>query len=872
MRAFALVAALVVALAASAAGQTQGADSLLLNRPANLYVYELPLEMALRDLSLRSGIPIAFSPDIVRGPARVSCACLNVTVRAALDSLLQGTGLVYSELAGNVVVGPPVERPAAGGGSSVARAAEDGRPRQVSGRIVAGEGGPPVVSAQVRGLEFGSRANTDDFGQFVLHDVPPTLVQLVVEATGFVTDTITATPIQSDMTVVLHRAAVELDPVTITADALAAAARSRFDSTTQISAITIQPADIVSIPGMFESDVIRAVQLLPGTIAKNDYSITYNVRGGEGDQNLVRLDGVTVFNPSHLGGLFSTFDANAVDRVDFFSGGFPASYPGRLSSVLDISLKDGQRDGLHGSGQISLLSSKLLLEGPLGPVSYLVGVRRTYADAVVATFTSYTMPYYFTDAVAKLHVPLRSGGSIALTGYLGRDDLDVNIVSSVDEANPAAEPRIPIDMLFNWGNRLAGLTWRQPLAGAVVETRASVTEFFTTLAIMPDMARWDNNVRLLSAGSDVTFVPGAHHQLHVGAGVERYDMTYDLLSPIFEFGGQPGNYGGLIPLFNTDYQPTIWSLYADDEWDVSSWLKLRPGVRLEHVPAAGFTGVAPRASFKLFLTDDRAVIGSVGRYHQAVHSLRDQELPITFYEFWIGADEFVPVAQSDHAVVGYEQWFDHGIQFNVEGYRKTFRNLVIPNSAQSLRDVGNQYRPMEGESWGVDVLLRRHSGRIQGWIGYGFNKTERRAGGESFPPAHDRRHTINIVLRTPGPLGSEFGLRWGWGSPLPYTGPNGEWTHRQYRLSQHSFDDGDTEPISTAINAARFPSYSRLDLGLRWQFDKWGIQWSPYFQVANAYNRRNVFLYVFDYGSRPATRSGVTQVPLLPTFGIEFKW
>jgi hypothetical protein len=859
-------------LAASASGQTQGADSSLLNRQANLYVHAVPLEIALRDLSLRSGIRIAFSPDIVRGPALVSCACPDVTVRDALDSLLHSTGLVYAEMAGNVVVGPPVAAPGFGSSISVAGAAEAQQLRQVSGRIVAGENGPPVVSALVRGLEFGSRANTDQLGQFVLHDVPPRQVQLVVEATGFVTDTVTATPIQHDMTVVLNRAAVELEPVMITADALGPPDRSRFDSTTQISAITIQPADILNIPGMFESDVIRAVQLLPGTIAKNDYSITYNVRGGEGDQNLVRLDGVTVFNPSHLGGLFSTFDANAVERVDFFTGGFPASYPGRLSSVLDISLRDGRRDGLHGGGQVSLLSSKLLLEGPLGPVSYLVGVRRTYADAVVATFTSYTMPYYFTDAVAKLHVPLGSGGSVALTGYWGRDDLDVNIVSSVDEANPAAELREPIDMVFNWGNRLAGLTWRQPLAGATVETRASVTEFFTTLAIMPDMARWDNNVRLLSASSDVTFAPGNHHRLHVGAGVEQYDMTYDLLSPLFEFGGQPGNYGGLLPLFNTDYHPTIWSLYADDEWDLSSWLKLRPGVRLEHVPAAAFTGLAPRASFKLFLTRDKAVIGSVGRYHQAVHSLRDQELPITFYEFWIGADEFVPVAQSDHAVLGYEQWFDHGIQLNVEGYRKTFRNLVIPNSAQSLRDVGNQYRPMEGESWGVDVLLRRHTGRVQGWIGYGFNKTERRAGGESFPPAHDRRHTVNLVLRAPGPLGSELGLRWGWGSPLPYTGLNGEWSHRTYRLSEHSFGSGDTEPISTAINAERFPSYSRLDVGLHWDFTKWGIQWKPYLQVANVYNRRNVFLYVFDYGSRPATRSGVAQVPLFPTFGIEFTW
>jgi hypothetical protein len=223
-------------------------------------------------------------------------------------------------------------------------------------------------------------------------------------------------------------------------------------------------------------------------------------------------------------------------------------------------------------------------------------------------------------------------------------------------------------------------------------------------------------------------------------------------------------------------------------------------------------------------------------------------------------------------VLGYEQWFGRSLQLNIEGYRKTFRNLVIPNSAQSERDVRNEYRPMEGESWGVDVLLRKHSGTIKGWVSYGFNKTHRRAGRDRFPPAHDRRHTINVVMRAPGPLGSEFGLRWGLGSPLPYTGFNGQWSHRTYQLSQHGFESGDEEPIGAAINSERYPTYSRLDLGLRWEFEKWGLTWNPYFQLANAYNRQNVFLYAYDYDSSPPTRTGASQVPLFPTFGVEFKW
>ena len=744
--------------------------------------------------------------------------------------------------------------------------------RRVTGQVVSAVDSVGISRASVRGLEFGVDEIAGAAGRFTLALVPPRLVHIVVAAGGFVTDTVALTPDIDVIVVVLERVAVELTGITIVAEAPTPPARIRFDSTTQASAITIEPGDIVGIPGIFESDLVRAVQLLPGTIAKNDYSTTYNVRGGEGDQNLVRLDGVTIFNPTHLGGLFSTFDVNTTERADFFKGGFPASYPGRLSSVLDVSMINGRDDRLHGAGQVSLLSSKLALDGPIGPATFVVGARRTYADAVISAFTNEVVPYYFSDASAKIHVPFNSGASISLMGYWGRDVLDINLVEEVVESDPIAAPRDPVDFLFNWGNRLAGLTWRQPIGSSVVTTRASITDFSTTFGLTPNLARWDNRVRLLSGSSDLSTTVLRNHRLHVGASVERYDMVYDVQEATFEFGSEPGNLGGLIPVFNRDYRPVVLALYADDDWDVSPRLKLRPGVRLEHIPGANFTGVAPRISVKWFLSPDRAIMGSLGRYYQAVQSLRDQELPFTVFEFWVGADEFIPVSSSDQVVLGFEQWLDNGWQVTLEGYRKTFRNLVIPNSAQSLRDVGNQFLPMEGESWGADLLIRKHVGRVQGWLGYGFNWTERRAQGQTFPPAHDRRHTVNLVMRAPGPLGSELGLRWGYGSPLPYTGFIGEWSHRRYRLGAQAFGQGEREPIATAINAERYPAYSRLDLGLRWQFEMWGAVWNPYLQVANAYNRKNVFLYSFNYGSTPARREGVTQVPFFPSFGIEFKW
>jgi len=219
-----------------------------------------------------------------------------------------------------------------------------------------------------------------------------------------------------------------------------------------------------------------------------------------------------------------------------------------------------------------------------------------------------------------------------------------------------------------------------------------------------------------------------------------------------------------------------------------------------------------------------------------------------------------------------EGWLNAALQFTVEGYRKTFVNLVTPNRAQDLRVEGDEFIPATGDAWGFDALLRRHLGTVTGWIAYSFTKATREAAGVTYPPAHDRRHTLNVVIQSPGPWGSQMSLRWGYGSPLPYTGWLGQWDHRFYSAIENKFVDFLEEPIAGPVNGERYPPYSRLDVGLRWSFKKWGARWEPYLQAVNLYNRQNVFFYFFDYGDAPPTRTGVSQLPILPTFGLEVRW
>jgi hypothetical protein len=690
-------------------------------------------------------------------------------------------------------------------------------------------------------------------GSFVLPRIPLTGVSLALFRSSVAPDTVAVPDGVDTVTVYALVVAVALPAVVIRA-LERPIARERFEAEAQPSAVTLAAADIQRAPAILEADVVRVVQYLPGSVAKNDYSIGYNVRGGESDQNLIQLDGITIFNPSHLAGLFSTFDANAVARTDFYSGGFPADYPGRLSSVLDISLRTGNAERIGVNGQVSLLSSKALVEGPAwGRATWLASVRRTYADALVGLLSSEVLPYYFTDALGKVTMPYGRRGSLAVTGYWGRDVLDLELVK-------ATATRESQRLAFDWGNTLVGATWRLPLGPrALLETRAGVSTFSTALGLEPSLAEFTNSARLYTVQTTLLPAPEAQHDVHLGVGVESYSIDYGVRSLAFE-----------TDLLQAHYEPTVWSAFAEDQWRAARWLLLRPGARLDYVTGAAKAYVSPRFSFKTFLSPRDAIQGSVGRYHQALHSIRDQEIPVTIFEFWIGADAYIPVARADHVVLGYERWFGASVQLSVEGYRKTFANLVTPNRAQDIRVAGDEYIPADGSAWGGDILLRKHAGGLRGWIAYGYTRTIRRAQGVEFPPAHDRRHTLNVIAFMPGPLGSDMGLRFGLGSPLPYTGFIGEWDHRLYDAATHRFSDSDKEPISAGINSLRYPAYTRLDVSFRWRFEKWGGQWEPYLQVANVYNRKNPFLYVFDFDQAPPTRTGVSQIPFLPTFGVEF--
>lgn len=726
--------------------------------------------------------------------------------------------------------------------------------RNVVGYVYSAGDSTPLPDVRVRPVAFPRLAATDAAGRFQLFNLPLRPITLLFERIGVSADSVTLGPFDTLVVVHLALAPVRLSPVEAQR---ATEARRRFEVIAQTSTVTLDPLDITNTPALAEPDVARTVQLLPGTVAKHDFYVGFNVRGGEADQNLIQVDGVPVFNPSHVGGLFSTFDPNALDRVTYLTGGFPARYGGRLSSVLDVEVRPGSRHDTRLAGQVSLLSSKLLVEGPIGAtgISYLVSGRRSYIDLLAAAFVPDGVPYYFGDVLGKVVTPLPTGGSLALTGYWGRDALDWEFI----EDQPDREG---IDLEFSWGNRLAGMAIQHRVGAVELEQRLSASAFSTTLALVPDIRFLTNEARVYSASASAAVTDGGANYVRVGGGVDAYRMAYS-----------EGSSALATTSIDLDYRPSVVSAFADVQVEPVWRLQIRPGLRVEHVGGGrDQTTVSPRVAAKVFLTRSLAVTGSAGRYFQAIHSIRDQEIPLTIFDFWIGADAVTPVARSDHIVGGIEQWFGESWALSVEGYYKTFDSLVIQNFRDDPKLKGDEFDPADGWARGLDVHLRKHRGRLTGWIAYSYGRTIRRTAADTFPPAHDRRHTLNVVFQAPGPFGGQLGVRYGYGSPLPYTQIEGQWLHRHYNSELHGFDWFDRESVSLEINGARFPYYSRLDVGIRWRKEKWGGVIHPYVQLVNVLNRKNVWVYAFDYDRSPPTRSGLSQLPLFPTVGVEVEW
>ena len=851
----------------------------LLATVSGLSIERALLEDALVQLAERAQVQIAFSPSLLPTDLRVDCDCATLHLAEALDHLLAGTDLGYVELGSQVVVVPKA-------GYEVSDS--DGVLR---GRVRS-EVAVPIEDATVRLLLAADTteqlvSGSDRLGFFAFHDLAPSAYLLTVTRIGYALheQVVEVTPgSDHQLEVSLAPQAVELPGVQ--AEGSRSRQRNRFEQSAGTTVQELNRQEMKAIPGVAEPDPIKSVEVLPGVTRVSDFNAAFNVRGGSADQNLILLDGMPIFNPFHALGLFSVFNGDMVQRAELHTGGFPAEYGGRTSSVLLVESDLG--DGKPGvDAGVSLIASRAAVKGGLSDglndrlglasARWRVSGRRSYLDVVTRPFLEAPFPYRLNDLQAGFEAWTKKGDRISITGYSGRDIVDIRDLAILDGGSDIVDAREgdPFQLEWRWGNDAVGGSWTRPLrGGGAVDLYGSFSRFNGVFEFdeFGDV-RVATRISQFALGGDLERRPRPRLSWKSGWSIGRLEHHN-----AFE--------GGIPEAFPTGREDGIESaVYSQVRWTPNSRWLLEGGLRLDHwrsADAPSATVVSPRFALKRFLGDGAwAVRAAAGRYSQFILSVRDEKLPIS-PEWWMLSGSMAPVVVSEHLQGGVEGFVgaDDAWFVSLEGYYRRFEGLAAPDWADDPDDPTDDLMSGEGRAYGADMMIRRDLGETTGWLSLSLLKAERtfRDTGSGldpapliqYPPVFDRRLDVDLVARRQLPWGLEGGLRWNFGTGLPYTRTLGVFAIYRTRMVDLLVDPTYARAVALGPrNGDRYPVRHRMDVTVRRTWEKaWG-RITPYLNVINLYNRRNVLFYSFDYRPDVPVRRGTSMLPILPTIGVE---
>lgn len=688
---------------------------------------------------------------------------------------------------------------------------------------------------------------------------------------------------------------------------------------TQMSSVNIPMQQIKALPAFLgEVDLMKVLQLTPGVQSGGEGSSGLYVRGGGPDQNLILLDGVPVYNVSHLFGFFSVFNADAINNMELMKGGFPARYGGRTSSVVDINMKEGNTQRFHGEGAIGLISGKLTLEGPLWKdrTSFMVSGRRTYVDLLAKPFIAaanrdsddekVNLSYYFYDLTAKVNHKFSDKDRVYLSAYMGDDRFHLRVEDKTTSPYDGGyHYNSKTESGINWGNLTAAFRWNhiftKKLFGntAITYSRFRFDTYVESREIetRPETAnRVDYQMQYLSGIRDwaaklgFDYLPSPNHYIRFGVNGIHHRFSPGAL------GVQSEETGVFNEKLDTVIGPEAlstgeFSAYVEDDFRLGEHLKMNAGVHL-----SGFTvrnklyyNIEPRFSTRYLLTDYSSVKASYARMAQYVHLLTNSGISLP-NDLWVPTTDVLQPQYSDQLAIGVVQTFEKGYEVSIESYYKKMHHVTEYKEGASFFDAGSQWENKilqgEGRSYGVELFTQKKTGQLTGWIGYTLAWTDRQFEqlnhGKRFPYKYDRRHDLSIVAMYRPSKRIELSGTWVFGTgnavTLPIAriqGTNPFVTSSQFYnpfLDLYSYSDR---------NAYRMQSYHRLDLAISFiKKKKWGERrWVV--GVYNAYGRRNPFyvdvktnvIYQPDGSFKEATKFVQYSIfPLVPSISYQFKF
>jgi len=780
----------------------------------------------------------------------------------------------------------------------------------ISGSIQDNRSGEALIAANVYDVLSNKGAVSNTFGFYSL-TLPEGKVELFASYVGYQNQKETFV-LDKDIVINFNlEIGNQLEEVTIVGSKT-----QKIEKKTQMSQIEVQVSDIEKIPSLLgEVDVLKTLQLLPGVQGGTEGLNGVYVRGGSPDQNLIILDGVPVYNVSHLMGFLSVFNTDAIKNATLTKGGFPARYGGRLSSVIEINMKEGNNQEFHGEGSIGLLSSRLTLEGPIvkDKTSFMISGRRNYIDIIAKPFikkaakregNQYDFKAYFYDLNAKVNHKINDKHTIYASAYLGSDVFGLDSKYNYNGEYGSSDydkTKAGID----WGNTISALRWNYKINNKLfANTTLTYSEFKFDFNVGEEY-KYNNEIEKFSAKYlsgiydwagkiDFDYIPNPNHYIRFGLSntYHTYNPGAMALKGSFE-GGVQLNFNQKIMYSNEYYA------YVEDDLSLGA-LKANLGFHLSgfSVGKKNYLYPQPRLGLRYLLNDQWSVKASYASMAQYINLLTNESIGLPT-DLWVPSTEKIKPQTSWQTALGTATTFGKGIEFSVEAYYKEMNDVISYKEGANFYDMNSVWEDKitqgKGTAYGTELLLQKKRGKTTGWIGYTLAWNNRQFdainSGKKYPYKFDRRHDVEIVLAHKITDKITLSGTWVYGTGNAITLAEASYIGG---FESHEEDwDGDGIIDHTNIwyddvnilgekNSYRMPAYHRLDIGIDFvKKTSWGERaWN--FSLYNAYNNRNPFFiylsrdYIHDYQSSEITYKKsykqISLLPVIPSFSYRFKF
>lgn len=723
---------------------------------------------------------------------------------------------------------------------------------------------------------------TTDFNGFYSLNLPKGKYQLQISFIGYETKTVEIEVSGNNkLDIKLAASSTQLTEVTVTDQVKAANVEDMKMSSEVLSIKTIK-----EIPAfMGEVDVLKAIQALPGVQSGGEGTTGYFVRGGSADQNLVLLDGATVYSPSHLMGFFSVFNADVIKEAELYKGGVPAQYGGRSASLLDIKQRNGSSDKFHGNGGLGLIASRLSLEGPIqkGKSSFLVAGRRTYADVFTRMSSKPELKnsvMYFYDLNGRLNFRIGEKDVVTLSGYYGDD-----VLKNKEQLS------------WNWGNRTATANWKHSFSNKLyADISALYSDFNYTLGVNSTAnseLEWKARINDETLKADFTYLANSRFSFKVGAA-----SIYHTIQPgVIDISG-----GETETSFELETQHALESsaylsstIKVNDEFTIDAGLRYsmfqniggtvnRYGDDTEPLSSTTYDarefhgtqgGFEPRLSMRHMLGTSSSIKMSYNRMRQYLQ-LASNSTTGTPLDIYFPASENIKPQIADQIALGYFKNFnDNSYELSAEVYYKYMQNQIDFKDNANLilnEHLENEVLSGDGQAYGLELMLKKTQGKLTGWISYTLSHTERTIeginDGKAYLPTQDRPHAINIVSSYQIKPRLQFGAAWTYSSGAPISLPTSSYEY-----------DGVVVPVYDEKNGYRLPDSHRLDVSLNLDGKKkpgrkWEYSWN--FSIYNVYARQNPFSIQVRQNADNPKQTEAVQTSLvgtmIPAITLNFKF